>query len=183
MSEVPVDQQERQVNASKEETETLERTGSLVISRILRRVYLNQVQVLIDQSENHVKTEKKVTNREEKENEDRERPLRRVYQVGKLSRQEMLYKNILQAEVNLEARKQQRQKSNRQFMMIREEERKKEKKERRLINKDSPDWERRFRNWSPEQQWHITENWTRNEVKEQTEARNNNRETYKYLKF
>ena len=123
---------------------------------------------------NHIELVKSTRNKEEENKMAKRRPR----PEAKLSRQEKLYRDILEGEKN-PARKRQRI-----DIQGKENVNEAQVKQKRIIERKKRSehknnaWLEKFREWSPTQDWPITKNWQRRD-----NITRSNRETYLRIKF
>ena len=106
----------------------------------------------------------------------------------KLSRQELLYRDILESQSVPRNKKFKTDENREEKKKIEETETRRKQRElekerrKRIAARDM--WEEKIQQWSPSQKWPINEEWERTEkVEGKQRPQHSNRETYLYLKF
>ena len=105
---------------------------------------------------------------------------KRNWSQARPSRQEKLYADILAAQTKKLKRTEEKENENEDRDKQRMDARKKRKV---ALRKGNQEWIKKFREWSPSQEWPITREWERSSRPQEQQKIASNRETYLRLKF
>ena len=149
---------------------------------ILKEIKINHIRMTV--------TKQPITRQvhEDKENQVENIPGVSKKVKRKLSRQELLYRDILESQSALPCKKVKTEDNRRENKEIEETKARGKQRElererrKRIAERDM--WEEKIQQWSPSQNWPIHEEWERTEeTKGKQKPQHSNRETYLYLKF